>query len=172
MNTYGMNNYPMYNSQFYMQNLQDMKDRIDKQMQQLQIQNQNQAQMQQPQAITQNFQLAPTQSNNTDMDAKYVENGDEVKNTLTLKNTLFVNKDMTMLWFKNTGGDIKKYSMMEIVELDPKDKEIAELKQQIANMQNMIMNQPEIQKENYIKTQNQNINTNNKVEKKNNRKEG
>ena len=129
--------YPMYgNNQFYMNDLQAMRDRIDKQMQQMQQQN---YQMQQPGAITQNFQLAPT-PNNSEVDAKYAENIDEVKNTLALKNTLFVNKDMNMLWLKNAGGDIKKYSLIEIVELDPKDKEIAELKQQIASMQNMMMN--------------------------------
>lgn len=165
--------YPMYgNNQFYMQNLQDMKDKIDRQMQQvqqLQQMQQNQYQMQQPvPQVTQNFQLAPTQNTSSEIDAKYAENGDEVKNTLTLKNTLFVNKDMKLMWFKNPVGEIKKYSLMEIVELDPKDKEIAELKQQIASMQNMIMKQNEQEPQ----TQNQIISTQNKFEKKNNRKEG
>ena len=72
-----------------------------------------------------------------------------------------------MLWFKNVAGDIKKYSLIEIVELDPKDKEIAELKQQIANMQNIIT-----QNESQNKTQNQIISSENKFDKKNNRKEG
>lgn len=157
-------NYPMYgNNQFMMQDLQNMRDRIDKQMQQMQIQ-QNQFQQQQPvPQVTQNFQLAPTQ-NNSELDAKYAETTDEVKNTLTLKNTFFVNKEINMLWFKNVRGDIKKYSLIEVVELDPKDKEIAELKQQIASMQNMIMNQNE------SKPQNQIVNVENK-EKKNSRKE-
>ena len=55
---------------------------------------------------------------------------------------------------------------MEIVELDPKDKEIAELKKQIASMQDMIINQnkPEIQ--------NQIIETENKSLKKINRPPG
>ena len=133
-------NYPMYgNNQFYMQDLQAMRDRIDKQMQQMQ-QQQNQLQMQQPvPQVTQNFQLAP-QQNISEIDAKYAENIDEVKNTLALKNTFFINKDMNVLWFKNVAGDIKKYSLIEIIDLDPKDKEIAELKQQIANMQNMMLN--------------------------------
>lgn len=97
-----------------MQDLQNMRDRIDRQM----------AQMQQPQmsgsqtpAINQTFQLSnPTNSLN-DFDGKYVSNVDEVKNTLTLKNTLFVNKGMNMLYsdMKNVLGEgndeesIKKY---------------------------------------------------------------
>lgn len=133
-------NYPMYgNNQFYMQDLQAMRDKIDNQMRQMQFQ-QNQIQSQQPTPITQNFQLAPTQ-NNSEIDGKYAENMEEVKNTLTLKNTIFVNKDMNILWFKNAGGDIKTYSLAEIVEVDPKDKEIAELKQQIAAMQEMVATQ-------------------------------
>lgn len=65
-------NYPTYanNSQFYMQNLQDMRDRIDSQ-----IRNYQQNQTQQPitQPITQNFQLAPNPTNN-ELEAKYVDN--------------------------------------------------------------------------------------------------
>lgn len=159
--------YPMYgnNSQFYMQELQSMRDRIDKQMQQMQQSQQNQYQMQQPvPQVTQNFQLAPT-PNNSELDAKYAENIDDVKNTLTLKNTFFVNKAMDLMWFKNVSGEIKKYSLIEIVELDPKDKEIAELKKQIESMQNMIMNQNQVIKEN------QPANTENKPEKKNGKRE-
>lgn len=136
-------NYPMYNnnSQFFMNDLQAMKDRIDRQMQQIQ---QQQQQPQQIPQVTQNFQLAPTQ-NQSDFDGKYANNIDEVKNTLALKNTFFVNKDMSILWFKNTGGEIKTYSLQEIVEIDPKDKEIAELKQQISimqsNMQQLMANE-------------------------------
>lgn len=135
-------NYPIYgnNSQFFMNDLQAMRDRIDKQMQQIQQQQQQSQQPQQVPQVTQNFQLAPTQNQN-DFDGKYANNVDEVRNTLALKNTFFVNKDMSTLWFKNTSGDIKTYSLTEIVELDPKDKEIQELRQQIASMKEMIMNQ-------------------------------
>lgn len=162
-------NYPMYNnnSQFYMNDLQAMKDRIDRQMQQIQQQQQQMQQPQQVPQINQSFQLAPTQSP-SDFDGKYANNIDEVKNTLTLKNTFFVNKDMSILWFKNVGGDIKTYALSEIVELDPKDKEIAELKQQLAIMQN---NMQQI-----MATQNNATNTKpveeTILEKKNNKKEG
>lgn len=136
-------NYPMYtnNSQYYMQNLQDMKDRIDKQMQQLQMQNQNQIQSQQPQAITQNFQLAPTQNtNNNELESRYVENIDQVKNIFVIKTGLFVNKDFSTLWVKDVNGNIRTFTTEEIIEMDEKDKEIFTLRKQIEEMKGMIAN--------------------------------
>lgn len=160
-------NYPMYNnSQFFMNDLQAMKDRIDKQMQQIQQQNQQFQQPQQAPQVTQNFQLAPTQSQ-SDFDGKYANNIDEVKNTLTLKNTFFVNKDMSILWFKNTGGDIKTYALSEIVELDPKDKEIQELREQLASMQANMQQIIKQNNTNFEKPIQENI-----IEKKNSKKEG
>ena len=67
-----MPNYnPYYNANFYMQDLQSMRDRIDSQMRQMQ---QNQYQMQQPvPQVTQNFQLA-SNPNNNELESKYAEN--------------------------------------------------------------------------------------------------
>lgn len=114
-----------------------MRDRIDRQM----------AQMQQPQmsgsqtpAINQTFQLSnPTNSLN-DFDGKYVLNVDEVKNTLTLKNTLFVNKEMNMLWFKDASGTVKSYTLSEIIELDEKDKLILNLQKEIEELKGAVLN--------------------------------
>ena len=129
-------NYPMYNnSQYYMQNLQDMRDRIDNQ-----IRNYQQTQMQQQQqpSINQTFQLAPTNTNNNELESRYVENIDDVKNTFVLKTGIFVNKDFSKLWIKNVNGDIRTFSTQEIVEIDPKDKEINALKNQIEELKGMI----------------------------------
>lgn len=136
-------NYPAYttNNQYYMQNLQDMRDRIDKQMHQLQMQNQNQVQAQQPQAITQNFQLAPTQNTNSnELESRYAENVDQVKNTFVIKIGVFVNKDFSTLWVKDVNGNIRTFNTQEIIEIDEKDKEILELKKQIEEMKGMILN--------------------------------
>lgn len=130
-------NYPLYNnSQFYMQNLQDMRDKID-----AQIRNYQQSQIQQPvaQPITQNFQLAP-QNNNNELESKYANNIDEVKNTFVNKTALFINKDFSVLWIKDATGNIKTFRTEEIIELDDKDKEIMELKKQIQEMKGMITN--------------------------------
>ena len=83
--------YNPYNNQMYMQDLQGLRDRIDRQMQ---MANQNQ-----PQAtpITQNFQLAPNQNNGI----KYVNSIEDVRKELVFADTLFVNKEYTQLWVKN-----------------------------------------------------------------------
>lgn len=130
------------NGQYYMQNLQDMRDRIDNQMKQYQ---QSQAQMQQPiaQPITQNFQLAPQPTNN-EIQAKYVNNIEDVKNTFVMTTGLFVNKEMNTLWFKNVNGDIRTFNLQEIIEQDPKDIEIQRLRNEIENMKGMIANEPRI----------------------------
>lgn len=138
-NPYMMNNpygYPV------MQELQSMKDRIDRTMQnyqqtQSQFMNPNQ---QQPTNLTQNFQLAP-QGNINDFDGKYADNIEEVKNTLVYKNCLFINKDMSTLWFKAVNGNIKTYTLIEVIQKDDKDKEIDELKKQIEDMKYMLSQQ-------------------------------
>lgn len=132
--------YPYYqNNQFYMQDLQNMKDRIDRQMQQVQQMNQNQIQNQQPVPITQNFQLAPNPNNN-ELESKYVNNIDEVKNTFVMKTGVFINKDFTSLWIKDVTGNIRTFKTEEVIELDPKDKEIQMLKNEIERMKGMMSN--------------------------------
>lgn len=106
-----------YNNQMYMQDLQNMRDRIDRQMQ---LANQNQPQTT---PITQNFQLAPNQNNGI----KYVSSIEDVRKELVFADTLFINKELSQLWLKNASGDIKVYQLIEIVEKDPKDAKIEEL---------------------------------------------
>lgn len=113
-----------------------MRDRIDRQMMQMQPQAQNQ----QTPAISQTFQLSNPQNNLNDFDSKYVSSVDEVKNTLTIKNTLFVNKEMSTLWLKDATGKIKSYTLTEIVELDEKDKMILNLQKQIEELKGVVLN--------------------------------
>ena len=140
MNGYVGYNNP-YNNNFsnvgYMQELQSMRDRIDKQITQMQ-----QQPVQQPQtpAINQTFQLSNPTNNNNDYDAKSVTSIDEVKSTLTIRNTLFVDKDMSKLWLKDASGNIKTYSLTEIIEMDEKDKQILDLQRQIDNLKGEILN--------------------------------
>ena len=130
-------NYPFYNNnQFYVQELQNMKDRIDNQLRQVQ---QSQVQQQIPQPITQNFQLATNPTNN-ELESKYAENIEQVKNTFVIKTGLFINKDFNTLWVKDVTGKIKTYSLEEIIEMDDKDKEILDLKKQIKEMKGLIAN--------------------------------
>ncbi len=129
-------NYPMFgnNNQYYMQDLQNMRDRIDSQMRQMQqIQNQQQV----PQPITQNFQLAPNPTNN-ELESKYVNNIDEVRNTFVMKTGIFTDKNFSNIWVKDVTGKIRTFRTEEVVEMDEKDKEIYELKKEIESMKGMI----------------------------------
>ena len=131
--------YPYYpNNQIYMQDLQNMREKIDRQMQQMQQLNQNQMQ-QQPQIpqVNQTFQLAPNPSNN-ELESKYVNNIDEVKGIFVMKTGVFLNKELNTLWIKNTNGDIRTFELNEIIPQDPKDVEINNLKQELQKMREMI----------------------------------
>lgn len=136
-------NYPMFsnnNNPMYMQNLQslqDMRDRIDSQMKQMQQQNQMPQPVAQP--ITQNFQIAPTQTNN-ELESKYADNIETVKNTFVMKTGIFLNKDFSTLWVKDVTGNIRTFRTEEVIEMDEKDKEIYQLKKQIEEMKGMMSN--------------------------------
>lgn len=142
-----MNNYPYYNN-FYatnrnyqdMRNLQDAEDQIHRQMQDLQMRQQQNMQMQQQQPqIQQTFQLTNPQQTLNDFDGKYAESTDEVKNTLVFKNSIFVNRDMSSLWFKDTSGSVKAYTLTEVIEKDEKDLEIENLQKQLDEMKAILL---------------------------------
>lgn len=144
------NNYNSYNNgNFYaqkMQNLQGIKEQVDKQMQDLQNMQQLQQQFtnQQPQPhIQQTFQLS-NPVNNNDFDAKYVDNADDVRNVIVYRNTMFISRDMSKLWFKDANGYTKMYEIAEAVEEEPKDKkdiELDELKKQVENLTAIVVQQ-------------------------------
>ena len=119
-------NYP---NQFYMNDLQNMRDRIDNQMRQLS--------QYQPTPITQNFQITPSTS---DLEGKYAENIDEVKNTFVTKTGVFINKDTSTLWIKDVSGNIRTFKTEEVVELDEKDKQINQLKEELERMKGELEN--------------------------------
>lgn len=142
--------YPYYpNNQIYMQNMQDlqnMREKIDNQMRQMQQLNQNQMQQQPtPTNLTQNFQLAPNPNSN-ELESKYVNNIDEVKGIFVMKTGVFLNKELNTLWIKNTNGDIRTFELNEIIPQDPKDIEINNLKKELQRMREMINygNEPDV----------------------------
>lgn len=126
--------YSMYNNQYYMQDLQSMKDRIENQIRQLQQQNQAQQPVAQP--ITQNFQLAP--QNNNELESKYAENIEQVRNTFVVKTGIFLTKDFGTMWIKDVSGNIRTFKTEEIIEINEKDKEILLLKEQIKELKGMV----------------------------------
>lgn len=124
------------NNPMYLQELQSMRDRIDNQMRQLQ---QNQAQQPIQPPITQNFQIAP-QTNNNELESKYANNFNEVKNTFVMKTGIFTNRDFSTIWVKDVTGNIRTFKTEEVIELDEKDKEILDLQKQVNELKGMIQN--------------------------------
>ena len=113
-----------YTSQAYIQELQGMRDRIDKQLQQV-------TQPQQPTTtpnINQTFQLAPTPSQ---FGMKYVGTIDDVNKELVFTDTPFFSKDLSVMWLKNVKGEVKAYELKEIIQRDEKDIMIENLQLQI-----------------------------------------
>lgn len=130
------NGYPYPNNQIQIQELQNLRDRIDSQMRQMQ----QPANNQQPTAINQTFQLAPNQNNLNDLEAKIVKDIDDVKNTLVIKTGIFIDKDYSTLWIKDVSGNIRTFQTNEVIELDEKDKKILALQKQIEEMKGMMLN--------------------------------
>ena len=133
------NYYP--NNQYYMQDLQNMREKIDRQMQQVQQMNQNQMQQQPiPTNLTQTFQLAPQINNNSELQCQYADSFDEVKNTFVIKTGIFTKKDFSTIWVKNINGNIRTFKTEEVVELDEKDREILDLQRQLNELRGEIEN--------------------------------
>lgn len=74
--------------------------------------------------ITQNFQFG-----NNGM--KYVESINEVEKIFVIGDTPFFSKDMSVVWIKNANGEIKTYTLAEIIQKDEKDMLIESLKMQL-----------------------------------------
>lgn len=126
----------------YEQSLKNIINQANGQLQQLQ--NQPQMSMQQPiqqPQIHQNFQLAPN-LNTSELESKYANSIEEVKNTFVIKTGIFATKDFSTIWVKDITGNIKTFRTEEVVEMDEKDKEIFMLKKQLEEMKGMIMNEP------------------------------
>lgn len=130
--------YGNYNPYFSQQmNIERINNQI-KELENLRGQYQN---IQQPMntpttpSINQTFQLS---SNNNGIN--YAKDIDDVKKELVLNNTLFINREYTLLWHKNTGGEIKSYRLEEIIELDEKDKKIADLMSKIELLEKEVNN--------------------------------
>ena len=130
----------MYNSPYFnTYNPQASVDRINSQIAELEKLKSQIPQVsiptQQP-SINQTFQLA---SNNNNI-IRYADNIDEVKKNIVISDTPFFSKDMSVMWLKNTNGDIKSYTLAEIIEKDEKDIMIESLQLKLNEMEEKIRN--------------------------------
>lgn len=131
----GYNSYAQNN---YLNELQQMRDKIDKQIQQSQQAQQQQPIQPQVPQINQSFQLAPQQNNNSELESRYAESIDEVKNTFVMKTAIFVNKDFSTMYVKDVSGNIRTFKTEEIFEIDEKDIQIQNLQRELEEMKSLM----------------------------------
>ncbi|MBR5227531.1 MAG: hypothetical protein IKV94_02730 [Clostridia bacterium] len=118
---------------------QSLNDRIDNQIAQLNQMKEQLKNNQQP-AINQTFQLAPL--NNGQM--KFVNTIEDVNKEIVYTDTPFFSKNMSVVWIKNSKGEIKTYELNEIVPRDEKDIKIEFLQAQIEELRKeMKRNEPD-----------------------------
>ena len=121
----------MYNPYLSSFNAQQTKDRIDNQIMQLQQMKEQIGQpIPQPTNLTQNFQIAPNGS--TGM--RYANSIDDVNKELVYVDTPFFSNDLTTLWIKNAKGEVKAYTLAEVIIKDEKDIQIEFLQAQIEEL--------------------------------------
>ena len=126
----------MYNNP-YQFNTQPSLDRINAQINELEkMKQQMQQPIQPPTNLTQNFQLAPTNKETI----KYANNIEEVQRDMVIGDTPYFSKDLSVVWIKNTKGDIKTYELNEIIPQDEKDMQIALLQSQIEELRKEMRN--------------------------------
>ncbi len=122
-----MYGYPSINNYY---NRQETVDRINAQQNELERMKQQLQQPQQPTNLTQNFQIAPQ---NHDV-IRYAASMDEVQRDMVIGDTPYFSKDMSVVWIKNTKGEIKTYELNEIIPKDEKDLKIEYLQAQIEEL--------------------------------------
>jgi hypothetical protein len=128
----------MYNNPYY---VQPSVDRINAQINELQkMKDQLQQPVQAPTNLTQNFQLAPT---NREV-IRYAESIDEVQRDMVIGDTPYFSKDMSVVWVKNTKGEIKTYELNEIIPKDDKDIKIELLMAEIEKLKKDVINNERI----------------------------
>lgn len=120
----------MYNNPYMPYNSQSAIDRINSQMAELEKMKEQLQKPVQQSPITQNFQIAPT---NREI-IKYANSMEEVSRDMVVGDTPYFSKDMSVVWVKNTKGEIKTYELTEIVPKDNKDIQIEYLQAQIEEL--------------------------------------
>ena len=133
----------MYNNPYgSIYNPQVSIDRINNQIAELEKMKQQipQPPIPQPTNLTQNFQIAPT---NRDV-IKYANSMEEVQRDMVIGDTPYFSKDMSVVWIKNTKGDIKTYELNEIIPKDEKDLQIELLQAQINELKGMVNNESNV----------------------------
>lgn len=138
VNTYNqqpMNNMQQINSyDEYLKYLEKEKERIEKTKEQYI----NRFQQQQP-TLNQTIQVTPTPSQSIGL--KHVKGIENVNSELVMVETPFVLDDYSVLFIKNAKGEVRTFTMEEIVPKDEKDKIIEQLRLENEELKGMISNE-------------------------------
>ena len=118
-----------YNQQMSIDKLNEQINNLEKMKSQIQ-------QPVQPTNLTQNFQIAPT---NREV-IRYANSIEEVQRDLVIGDTPYFARDMSVVWIKNTKGEVKTYELTEIVPKDDKDIRIEFLEAQIKELKEGMKN--------------------------------
>ena len=65
---------------------------------------------------------------------RYATSMEEVQRDMVIGDTPYFSKDMSVVWIKNTKGEIKTYELNEIIPKDEKDLKIEYLQAQIEEL--------------------------------------
>lgn len=113
-------------------NQQTLDEKIDNEILRLQqIKNRNNTP-----AINQTFQLAPSNMSLI----KYANSINDVQKDMVIGDTPYFSKDMSVVWIKNSKGEIRTYELTEIIPRDEKDVQIEFLQAQIDELKKGINN--------------------------------
>ena len=110
-------------------------DRINNQIAELERMKSQIPNLQQPTPtnLTQNFQLTPQYNQ-----MRYVNSLEDVKKEVVVVDTPFFSRDLSVLWLKNSKGDIRGFELNEIIPKDNKDMQIEFLQSQIEELRKEI----------------------------------
>lgn len=117
-----------YSQNMYMQDLQNMKDRIDKQMQQMS----QMPQANQPVNNIINTSQSETPKNNL-VEWRILNENEQVDNLYVNNKTLFINDNIMVL--KGVDGSLEKWDIKKVYPIDKKDQRINELENKLKEME-------------------------------------
>ena len=111
-------------------NMQSNVDRINAQINELNKIKEQMQQPVQPTNVTQNFQIAPSSRDVI----RYASSYQEVQRNMVIGDTPYFSNDLSVVWIKNTKGEIKTFELNEIIPKDDKDIKIEYLEAQIQEL--------------------------------------
>jgi len=129
----------MFNNLYNPYSVYNPQTDIDKINAQISDLEKRKSQIQQPAPITQNFQLAPSREV-----IKYANSIDDVQREIVIGDTPYFSRDMSVVWIKNSKGDIKSYELEEIIPKDEKDIQIEMLRNEIEQMKREMKNEANV----------------------------